>query len=144
MENAPEGRLWMDEKGSVSWGETLITIFRMEKSLKDYKDLTGLLLGPIQRMPALFLGKAKLSVLFQFIRAYDIGFSMAKDAEWVRDSFFNDDNGFFEWFLKRKGLESPNFSTWDYPFLVEANNDEEKAWELFFKYLEEYSKEKTQ
>ena len=51
------------------------------------------------------------------------------------------DTGFLEWFFKKNNITQP--SSWMTPFLDEADNDEEKALELFFKYLEEFDREKN-
>lgn len=108
--------------------------------VKDYKNLTGFLLGPVRERPAMYLGNGnvKISSVLNFITGYSIGFEMAKENATAIDDYFSE-NGFVEWFLKKKGIE--NISFWETPLLEEANNDEEKALHLFFEYLEKYNQE---
>lgn len=112
----------------------------MAKGFKDYKDLTGLLLGPIRERPAMYLGEGKISKLQNFIFGYSIGFLMAKQSDKQIDTYF-DKPGFLDWFTEKYNIKQTNF--WYAPFLDEANGDEKLALELFFKYLEEYSKRET-
>ena len=49
--------------------------------------------------------------------------------------------GFLEWFFKKYNVGQTSF--WQTPFLDEADQDERKALELFFEYLEEYNMDMT-
>ena len=111
----------------------------METDFKEYKNLTGLLLGPIRQRPAMYLGEAKISLLSNFIFGYSMGFHMAKSSDNEIDDYFGE-AGFLEWFFQKYNLEQTSF--WETPFLNEANNDEKKALQLFFEYLEKYDQEK--
>jgi len=110
----------------------------MGNDIKKYKNLTGLLLGPIRKRPGMYLGEPKISLLSNFIFGYQMGFYMAKNNDGAMDEYFGE-TGFLEWFFKKYNIRQTSF--WRTPFLDEADQDEKKALELFFKYLEEYSKE---
>lgn len=105
----------------------------------DYQNLTEFLLGPLRIRPAMYLGKATISSLAIFVGGYMVGFRNGKDSDSPFDDFFGE-NGFLEWFFKKYEIESPSF--WETPFLDKVNQDQEAALELFFTYLEEYSKER--
>jgi DNA gyrase/topoisomerase IV subunit B len=112
----------------------------MGTDIKEYKNLTGLLLGPIRQRPAMYLGEAKISSLPNFILGYNMGFNMARNRDVSIDEYFSE-NGFLEWFFKKYNIAQTSF--WHTPFLEEAKQDEKKALELFFKYLEEYNTENS-
>lgn len=107
----------------------------MTKDFKDYKNLTGILLGPVRERPGMYLSAPKISLLQTFIMAYSIGSYMASTEERVMDNYF-EENGFISWFFQTSNIKPT--SCWETPFLDEANQDEQKALELFFKYLEEF------
>ena len=100
----------------------------------EYKNLTELLLNVIRQRPGLYLGQAKISLLPTFI----IGYRMYPGA--FKDDYFGE-NGFLEWMDKKYNIGQP--SSWTTPFLDKANDNEEKALELYFDYLEEFQNEKT-
>lgn len=104
--------------------------------IKEYKDLVGILLGPVRQRPGMFLEQAKISKIHNFITGYRVCLDVTKEAGTYTDSYF-DNPGFISWYFDKYNITS---STIERPFLEEANGDEEKALELFFKYLEEYSK----
>lgn len=109
----------------------------MGKDYKEYKNLIGLLLGPIRQRPAMYLGEYKISMLPNFIFGYNMGFYIAKNNDVDMDAYF-DECGFLEWFYKKYNIEKSSF--WITPFLEEAKNDEKKALDIYFKYLDEYQK----
>jgi hypothetical protein len=111
----------------------------MSTNLKDCKDLIGILLGPIRKRPALFLGEKQISKLPNFIAGYSIGYSMAKESEASFEKYF-EEPGFLNWFYQSHNLEPESF--WHLSFLEEANGNEEKALDLYFSYLEKYSESK--
>jgi DNA gyrase/topoisomerase IV subunit B len=108
--------------------------------MKEYKNLTGILLGPIRQRPGMYLGEPKISLLPNFILGYSIGYHMAKNNDDAMDNYFGE-TGFLDWFFKKYTIEPT--SLWRTPFLEEANQDEGKALELFFKYLDEFNNEKN-
>jgi hypothetical protein len=109
-------------------------------NLKEYKDLTGFLLGPLRKRPGMFLGRPEISRLPNFILGYSIGFEMAKTSDNEADYYFGE-NGFLDWYFK---MFPERFSSyWTDSFLIEANNDETLALEIFFNYLERYKNEKN-
>jgi hypothetical protein len=108
----------------------------MKHNIKEYKNLIGLLLGPVKERPALFISQAKISRLPNFITGYKIGNFMASDVNDTIDPYF-ENPGFINWFFEKYNIESPIMEK---PFLDEANGDEKKALDLFFTYLEEYAK----
>ena len=108
----------------------------MPIDIRKYKDLLGLLLGPIRERPGMYLGKPEISKLQTYIVGYDMGFHMTGHETIKEDRYFNP--GFIEWFYKKYNIRETSF--WETPFLEEAKNDEKKALDLFFNYLEEYSK----
>lgn len=55
----------------------------------------------------------------------------------VVDRYFGNP-GFLEWYSDKYKKDLGSF--WVSPFLDEANSDEKKALDLYFKYLDEYSK----
>lgn len=108
-------------------------------NIKSYTNLTGLLLGPIRQRPGMYLGENKISKLTNFLTGYHMGQVMnTPDAE--IDPYFGE-NGFLSWFHTKYNIKMN--SSWASPFLVEADNDEAKALDIFFNYLEEYSTETT-
>jgi hypothetical protein len=109
----------------------------MTTNNKEYKNLIGLLLGPIRERPAMYLGENKISNLPNFIIGYSMGFLMAKNADTPIDNYF-DNPGFITWYLNTKKITWASY--WHTLFLEEAKGDEKEALDLFFKYLEEYSK----
>ena len=112
----------------------------MPADIKIYKDLLGLLLGPIKERPGMFLGKPEISKLQTYIVGYDMGFQMTGRDPIIEDRYFNP--GFINWFYKKYKIRETSF--WETPFLEQAKNDERIALELFFQYLEEYSKSLTE
>jgi hypothetical protein len=108
----------------------------MGTDIKTYKDLTGLLLGPIRERPAMYLGEYKISKLQNFILGYRMGQHMIKSPETSPDKYF-EGPGFLQWHNKKYNVALS--SSWETPFLQEAKGDEKKALDLFFKYLQEYS-----
>lgn len=79
-----------------------------------------------------------ISNLELFIYGFQVGFLTGKNSTELDDFYFDENSGFKKWFLEKKNLSEPNFSTWDYPFLQETSGDEKKALDLYFDYLEEY------
>jgi len=114
----------------------------MQYKVLQFKNLIELLLGPIRERPGMYLGQDKLSALVNFITGYGIGFDVGTDETSNYDPYFGNDkeDGFLEWF--RKKYKPKDASYWTNYFLVEANNDDRMALQVFFKYLEEFSKEK--
>lgn len=100
----------------------------------EYRDLTELLLGRIRERPGMYLGRNHISLLPNFIT----GYMMAMYVMNKKDRYF-DEPGFITWFFDRYNVKQTSF--WNTPFLDEAKGDEQKALELYFNYLEEYSKE---
>ncbi len=109
----------------------------MPTDIKEYKNLIGLLLGPIRERPAMFLGENKISELPNFLLGYSMSSLMTKTSETHVDKYFNEP-GFIDWYFNKYNITWTSF--WQTPFLEEAKGDEKKALNLFFKYLEEYSK----
>jgi hypothetical protein len=109
----------------------------MVTDLKIYKDLIGLLLGPVRERPALYLGEYKISALPNFITGYSLGRHLNKNTDAKPDKYF-DEPGFIQWYFKKYNIADTSF--WQTPFLEEAKGDEKIALDLFFKYLDEYSK----
>jgi hypothetical protein len=101
-------------------------------TILEYKNLTELLLFVIRMRPHMFLREAKISNLVDFLNGYRFGNAL-------KDEYFGED-GFLEWFWKKYNIKYPSF--WQTAFLDEANDDEKKALELYFGYLDEYYKEK--
>lgn len=99
------------------------------------KNLTELLLGLIRTRPGMYLGENKISKLTNFISGYHFGFAIAGNHT---DPYFGK-NGFLDWLEKKYNFKQS--SSWEAPFLEEADRDESKALEIFFKYLEEYQKD---
>lgn len=81
----------------------------------------------------MYLGEPKISKLVNFITGYMICLNITDN----EDKYFGNP-GFLSWFYGKYNIEKTSF--WKDPFLKEANGDESKALELFFAYLEEYSK----
>ncbi len=104
----------------------------------EYKDLTDFLLGVVRIRPAMYLGEAKISLLPTFIIGYMVGCNLARNPDF-KDTYF-DDGGFLEWMDQKYHIGQPN--SWTTPFLDQSNDDERKALELYFNYLEEYHNEK--
>jgi hypothetical protein len=98
----------------------------------EYNNLTELLLKVIRQRPGMYLGRNHISKLPNFIFGYDCCNSISKNE---RDFYFSD-KGFLNWY--RNKYTPAQMSFWHDYFLVETDNDESKALELYFKRLEEY------
>ena len=105
----------------------------MSNDLKNYKDLVDLLLGPVRERPGMYLREKKISLMPTFI----IGYMMCCAQNDLRDRYF-DDPGFTQWLEDKHNFERT--SSWTTPFLNKAKGDEAKALDIYFSYLEEYSK----
>lgn len=97
---------------------------------------TAFLLKTLQQRPGNYLKEPKLSALSTFLLGYSIGRTQPQDKD-----FFGE-QGFIHWLLHKKG--NPKVSFWEVVLMEEANNDEYRALELFFEYLEEFQQEKRQ
>lgn len=106
--------------------------------LKEYKNLTNIILDLIRKRPNMYLRDAKISTLNTFL----LGYQMAENMNSVETDDFFGKNGFTNWFMKLKGIESLN--SIETPFLDECNNNEQKALELYFEYVEKYRTEKSE
>ena len=105
----------------------------MTKQTQDYQDLLSFLLGPLRERPGMYLGEPKISKLVNFISGYMICLGITNN-----DDKYFDNPGFLSWLYKKYNLDMTSY--WIDPFLKEANGDEKKALQLYFNYLEEYSK----
>lgn len=103
---------------------------------KPYQNLTDFLLDNIRQRPAMYLKEPRLSSLSTFLMGYSVGQYMSKQA--AMDDFFGD-NGFIQWLLRKKNNAEVPF--WEIVLMEEASNDEYRALELFFDYLEEFRNE---
>lgn len=81
------------------------------KDLKEYENLTNLLLEVVRKRPGMFLGQAKISLLNTFLTGYQIALGVNS---LENDTYFGE-NGFNNWFLKLEGKE---FSCLQTPFLI--------------------------
>lgn len=102
---------------------------------KVYKDLIGFLLGPVRQHPGMYLGEDKISKLQNFIFGYEMGVRL-NCKEGIQDNYFGE-NGFINWFYKKNNTKMD--SSWESPFLKQAEGDERKALLIYFKYLEEFN-----
>src|SRR5688572_7356695 len=107
------------------------------KQASDFKDLMGFLLGPVRERPGMYLGESRLSCLGSFITGYTICLDINSAADRYVGAYGKP--GFVEWLFRKKNV--PFASHWEQPFLQEANNDEQKALQLYFQYLEEFSRQ---
>ncbi len=101
------------------------------------KNLIELLLFQIRKKPGMYLGEAKLYKLTNFITGYSMCCNFVYKIE---ESYFGD-NGFLEWYYKTYNVVPD--SSWESPFLNEANGDEAIALDIYFNYLEKYYLEIT-
>lgn len=98
---------------------------------------TEFLLDILRDRPGMFLKEPKISMLSTFLLGYSVGRTIARQ----EDDFYGE-HGFIPWLLHKKG--NPRVSFWEVILMEEANNDEYRALELFFEYLEEFQQEKNQ
>lgn len=105
------------------------------------------LLAIIQLRPALYLGKCNISFLRVYLEAIQFS-SMLFQKEFEFKKFlkkpevnFNSDN-YFTGFVARYFNQTVGAMGWNSIILEECNNDEEKAFDLFFAVLEEFKLEK--
>ena len=105
--------------------------------IKEHENLTNLILDVIRKRPKMYLKEAKISTLNTFL----LGYQMAEKMNSIETDEFFGENGFFNWFMKIKGIEFT--SSIETPFLNECNNNEKKALELYFEFLEKYRFEKS-
>lgn len=96
----------------------------------DTSDLTHFLLNNVRRTPSIYLKNATISNLSIFLSGYQCSNPT--------DKYFSLEYGFLKWYYNKKGINEVYFSTWEYPFLLEASDDEFMALQLYFKYLQEY------
>jgi hypothetical protein len=97
-----------------------------------YNDLTSFLLNVVKPRPGLVLHEAKISNLSLFITGYMVGYGIAGKKQ---DRYFGE-NGFIDWFCRKYNVDEPCYTMM--PFLNIANDDEKKALEIYFGYLQEY------
>ena len=97
-----------------------------------YKNLTELLLNVIRQRPGMYLGRNHITKLPNFIAGYDFSDFISGRP---RDFYFGD-NGFMSWYVDKYNPEQN--SLWTNYFLIEVDNSEEKALELYFTRLQEY------
>lgn len=95
----------------------------------------------------MYLGKNKISLLPTFLTGYHFGFSNANGEASDIDELFGEngffgESGFLKWFYKKQNKTPGSF--WHGLFFELADNDEVKALDLFFEYLEKYSNEKVE
>ncbi len=100
--------------------------------LKEYGNLTNIILDLIRKRPSMYLRDAKISTLNTFL----LGYQMAENMNSLKTDAFFGENGFTNWFMKLKGIELLN--SIETPFLEECDNNEQKALELYFEYVEKY------
>lgn len=105
--------------------------------LKEYGNLTNIILDIIRIRPNMYLRDAKNSTLYTFL----LGYQMAETMNTLKTDDFFGENGFIDWFMKLKGIKSLN--SIETPFLDECDNNEQKALELYFEYVERYRTEKN-
>jgi len=97
-----------------------------------YENLTELLLNEIRQRPGMFLGKNHISKLPNFIHGYHFSDSISQR----QPDFYFGNNGFLIWYKDK--YKPTEMSFWHDYFLEEADNDDEKALDIFFERLEEY------
>lgn len=97
-----------------------------------FRKLTDFLLQQMQQRPGLYLKEPGISNLSTFLIGYNLGRIMGKAAG---NDFF-EENGFIQWLLHKKKNTTAPF--WEAILMEEADNDEFRALELFFEYLEEF------
>lgn len=105
--------------------------------LKEYGNLTNIILDLIRERPNMYLRDAKISSLNTFL----LGYQMAENMNSVKTDDFFGEIGFTNWFMKLKRIEFLN--SIETPFLDECDNNEQKALELYFEYVEKYRIEKS-
>jgi len=101
----------------------------------DLNSFNNFLLHQLQQRPGNYLKEPKLSTLSTFLLGYSVGRTQLYD-----DDFFGK-QGFIHWLLHKKG--NPKVPFWEVVLMEEAQNDEHRALELFFEYLELYQKEQN-
>ncbi len=95
------------------------------------------LLNAIHLRPAMYLGKKSLSYLNVFLIGFDIADKFGACKFKTRDILFNDFDEFVRFKYRVNG-----FMGYSTRILKKADNDEEKAFDLFFALLEEFKLEK--
>lgn len=89
-------------------------------------------LEAIKIRPELYLGAKKLTYLYHFINGY-----LFKSLE-LEDEVSSKIRELHFWLPEKTGVDSEN---WCDNLLTKSDNDEEKALDLFFQYLEIFKKE---
>ncbi len=102
------------------------------------ESVVNFLLGCLRKKPGMFLGMNHISLLSTFMSGYMISL-MNNGFDISTDQFFGAENsGFFDWYSKKHKIEFS--SNWYSTMLLQSNNSEEKALDLFFSSLEEFCK----
>ena len=90
------------------------------------------LLLKLKNRPEIYLGKRSISLLDTFIA----GFVYAYFTEYGKAAFENDFSGFNKWIAEKYSIiENINWVT---IILMQAENDEERALDLFYELLSEF------
>ncbi len=125
------------EKGRKSFECLNLFISNLRKAIKESRSFDSLLKS-IQRQPGMWFGKKPFTDLHNFL----LGFEYALD---LSESNFETGNFFqnFERWSLQKLIGNPRSPyRWVGAILQKCNNDEEKAFDLFFALLEEFKLEK--
>lgn len=96
------------------------------------------LLAAIHLKPAMYLGKKSLTLLFTFFSGIDLADKLGARKFNTMEVLFND----FANFVQRKFKQGRSAMGW-LRILEKTDNDEEKAFDLFFALLEEFKLEKV-
>jgi len=98
----------------------------------EYSNLTELMLNVVRVRPGMYLGTNQIIKLPNFIIGYHFRDLISEKAP----DFYFGENGFLTWYVDKFKL--PQLSFWECYFMQEANDNEEKAIEIYFERLEQY------
>jgi phosphoribosylanthranilate isomerase len=125
-------------------------VFRFIAAVKDHKNFEVKdiydLLFLIELRPAMYLGKQSITLLRMFLNGFDFA-SVLNNLKFDWKNFCPDgkhyyDKGFQSWIAKKFLGKAETALGWDNIILEKSDNDEKKAFELFFELLEEFKLEK--
>jgi len=127
-----------------------LEVVRNAKAINFIPEFTDVyvLLELIRRHPSMFVGKFKLSELRAFLDGIEFGLSMPNNEKFLFDwkkfrpeSEHRNRVGFQSWISNKFLKTKESADVWSTIILRQTNNQEEKAFDLFFALLEEFKLE---
>ncbi len=99
------------------------------------------LLRRIKAKPGIFFGKKSLLSLRDFLWGVDYGISAATNDQLRQKSNLPCFDGFVNWYIRRFVQDDNGYAAWWNHILYTSGNNDDRAFDNFFRYFEQYLKE---